>query len=156
MVDFASINRREQICIVANTDILAAITHFMWLPSGSAVVEIQRMDVLYKRFRNVATMRGAGYFSVHTLKPPDEEFDEGANKGWHFRNMFIDEYRFIGSMEVVIKSMYHRGLLDINALLGIKTGCIFLGNIWMDHLERCTASKKPPRYFRKSEADPMS
>jgi hypothetical protein len=70
-------------------------------------------------------MRGARYFSVHTLKLPDEEFDEGANKGWHFRNMFINEDRFMGSIEVVIKSMYHRELLDIDVLFGIKTGCIF-------------------------------
>jgi hypothetical protein len=33
--------------------------------------------------------------------------------------------RFMGSIEVVIKSMYHRELLDIDVLFGIKTGCIF-------------------------------
>jgi hypothetical protein len=62
----------------------------------------------------------------------------------------------LGRWRWFIKSMYHRGLLDINVLLGIKTGCIFLGNIWMDHLERCPASKKPSRYFGQNEADPMS
>jgi protein O-GlcNAc transferase len=50
VADFASINRREQICIVANTDILAAITHFMWLPSGSAVVEFTKWVSCTKDF----------------------------------------------------------------------------------------------------------
>ena len=61
---------------------------------------------------------------MHTLKLPDEE-SEGANKGWHFRNMFIIEDRFMGSIEIVIKNMYHRELLDIDVLFGIKTMYLF-------------------------------
>lgn len=44
--------------------------------------------------------RGKIFFGAHA-KLPDEEFDKGANRGLHFRNMFLDEDRFIGSMEVV-------------------------------------------------------
>lgn len=118
VVDFATINLREQIRIVANTDILAGVhgaglTHAMFLPEGSALVEIQPMDVFHKGFRNVAALRGLRYFTTHALQNPTEESEEG-NTDWHFRNIFIEEPRFIGLMEVAIKSMYHRGTLDID------------------------------------------
>jgi EGF domain-specific O-GlcNAc transferase len=121
VVDFAAINLQKQIRIISNTDILAGVhgaglTHAMWLPHGSALVEIQPMDVLHKGFRNVAALRGVKYFSTHALQQPDEEPGNSENKDWHFMNIFIEKDRFMGVMDAAIKSMYHRGVLDFDVL----------------------------------------
>jgi Glycosyltransferase 61 len=128
VVDFATLNLKEQIQIVSNTDILAGVhgaglTHAIWLPKGSAVVEIQPMDVSYKGFRNIAALRGLHYHSAHTIQPPKEEPEEREkkpwyveDKNWHVRNVYLEKDRFMALMSIAIRSVYHRGILDFGTM----------------------------------------
>jgi protein O-GlcNAc transferase len=115
IVDFASITLREQISIVRNTDVLvgvhgAGLTHGMFLPPRSAVVEILPSELAHKGFRNLAKLRGHSYFREHAEKGGSEE--EREKKDWQNENVVLEKTRFMELMDVAIKSMYHRGVLD--------------------------------------------
>jgi protein O-GlcNAc transferase len=116
IVDFASIPLREQISIVRNTDVLvgvhgAGLTHDMFLSPRSAVVEILPSELAHKGFRNLAKLRGHSYFREHAEK---DGMDEEREKDWHNENVVLEESRFMELMDVAIKSMYHRGVLDLD------------------------------------------
>jgi protein O-GlcNAc transferase len=117
IVDFASIPLREQISIVRDTDVLvgvhgAGLTHGMFLPPRSAVVEILPSELAHKGFRNLAKLRGHSYFREHAEKDGTEE--EGKKKDCQNENVVLEESRFMELMDVAIKSMYHRGVLDLD------------------------------------------
>lgn len=67
-IDFAAILYKDQLKIIQESDILAGVhgaglTHGIFLPSGSAMVEILPPGLNHKGFRNVASLRGHDYFS---------------------------------------------------------------------------------------------
>ncbi|KAM7212000.1 Protein of unknown function (DUF563) domain containing protein [Rhypophila decipiens] len=72
-VDFAAIPFEEQLRMIQRTDVLvgvhgAGLAHTMFLRDGvTAVVEIQPRDMpaAYMGFRNMANMKGIGYFRAH-------------------------------------------------------------------------------------------
>ncbi len=74
-VDFGSLSFAEQLRVARQTDVLAGIhgaglTHTMFLREGAtAVVEILPADMVdnYMGFRNMANMRGVGYFRTHAI-----------------------------------------------------------------------------------------
>jgi protein O-GlcNAc transferase len=116
VVDFATIPFREQISLVRNTDVLvgvhgAGLTHGMFLPPRSAVVEILPSDLAHKGFRNLAKLRGHSYFSEHAEKDRKQEKEK---EDWHNENVVLGEAKFMELMDVAIKSMYHRGVLDLD------------------------------------------
>ena len=117
LVDFASLSFVEQLRIVRNTDILvgvhgAGLTHGMYLPPSSAMVEIMPHGFHHKGFRNLAKRLGHQYFTTHaTLQESHTR-----SKGWQFDDVFIEQDRFNDLIDAAIKSMYHRGLRgdDVN------------------------------------------
>ncbi|MCJ1327177.1 hypothetical protein MMC10_003844 [Thelotrema lepadinum] len=104
-IDFAAIPFMEQLKIVVNTDILvgvhgAGLTHTLFLPPGSAVVEIQPPDVSPKGYRSLAHLLGHHYFSGHAL---------GSQGDWAFEDVFLEKDRFMRLVGIAIASMYNRG-----------------------------------------------
>ncbi|KAL5333048.1 hypothetical protein BJX70DRAFT_382080 [Aspergillus crustosus] len=114
-VDFAAISFSEQLAIAHQKDVLvgvhgAGLTHGIFLPPDSAMVEILPWNLNHKGFRNVAALLGHTYFSVHASKAAvgeasssDEEHD------WHGEDVFLDEEMFMELMNVAVKSMYNKG-----------------------------------------------
>ncbi|TKA66476.1 hypothetical protein B0A49_10098 [Cryomyces minteri] len=110
VVDFAAFSLEEQLRIVSKTDILvgvhgAGLTHSMFLPDHSTLVEIFPPTLKYEVYRNVAKLRGHNYFSDHATKSPN--FREGSD--WHDEEVYLNEKVFVDLLDVAIKSMYHRG-----------------------------------------------
>jgi protein O-GlcNAc transferase len=83
MVDFAAFSFPEQIRIARETDILvgahgAGLTHLMFMRQGAgAIVEIQPQGLDHHGFKNIAGMRGLGYFRVHARIVPPEVWTDG-------------------------------------------------------------------------------
>ena len=113
LVDFAPLSFAEQLKIARRTDILvgvhgAGLTHELFLQPGSTVVEIIPRTLKHKGFRNLAKLLGHHYFSSHA-----EERPAGAGKvDWQEDDVVLEEDRFMGLLEVAVKSMYNRGLLN--------------------------------------------
>ncbi|KAJ5721165.1 uncharacterized protein N7483_009099 [Penicillium malachiteum] len=110
-IDFAAISYKDQLQIIQNTDIFAGIhgaglTHGIFLPPGSAMVEILPYNLNHKGFRNLAALRGHEYFSIHASlnSHPIEK------RGWNGDDVHIEIERFLDVMSVAIKSMYNKGL----------------------------------------------
>ena len=109
-IDFAAIPYKDQLKIIQESDILtdvhgAGLTHGIFLPPGSAMVEILPPGLNHKGFRNVASLRGHDYFSTHASDPPS------AHKGdWHSEDVYLDVERFMDVMNVAIWAMYNKGL----------------------------------------------
>ena len=110
MVDFADFPFADQLKIARRTDILvgvhgAGLTHGMFLPPGSAMVEILPGTLNHKGFRNLAKMLGHQYFSSHAAIASMET----TNGDWQEDDIFLEEDRFMSLLDVAIKSMYNRG-----------------------------------------------
>lgn len=108
-IDFASIPFKDQLRIIQDTDILvgvhgAGLTHGMFLPTRSTMVEILPPTLNHKGFRNAASLLDHSYFSVHASS------SEVANVGdWHAESVFLERDRFMEVMDVAIKGMYNKG-----------------------------------------------
>ncbi|TPX17991.1 uncharacterized protein E0L32_011938 [Thyridium curvatum] len=138
-VDLAALPLAEQLRIVQETDVLlgvhgAGLTHAMFMREGAgAVAEIQPAGLFHKGFRNLAAMTGHRYFSAHAdMVLPGEEEEQGSTGGetgsaastrgtrreakrdeervWQSANVRIEEERFLGLVEVAVKSLYNEGL----------------------------------------------
>jgi EGF domain-specific O-GlcNAc transferase len=110
LVNFAAFSFTEQLKIVRHTDILvgvhgAGLTHGMFMPPGSTMVEILPPGVAHKGFRNMAKLLGHNHFSSHATDRPDQ----AATGDWKYDDVFLEEDRFMELMDVAIKSMYNRG-----------------------------------------------
>ncbi|PGH07762.1 hypothetical protein AJ79_06150 [Helicocarpus griseus UAMH5409] len=115
-VDFAAIPFKEQLRLVRRTDILvgvtgAGMTHGLFLPQDSTVAEIVPPDIKYRGFRNFAKQLGHKYFSSHGTKYATNRTEDD----WASDDVFIEEDRFMDLMEVAVKSMYNRGLSNLDA-----------------------------------------
>ncbi|KND86997.1 6-hydroxy-D-nicotine oxidase [Tolypocladium ophioglossoides CBS 100239] len=96
VVDFALLSFRQQLKVVRETDLLvgvhgAGLTHLMFLPPGSAVIEILPEGFQHKGFRNLAQMLGIGFFRAHTKMHGD---DSGDNQ-WQFNAVEIDQQKLV-------------------------------------------------------------
>jgi protein O-GlcNAc transferase len=110
-VDFASLPFAEQLAVARGTDILvgvhgAGLTHGMFMRPGSTIVEIIPQGLEFKGFRNMAKLFNHHYFSSHALKI------EGGTGNWQQDDIILEQDRFVGLLEVAVKSMYNRGLLN--------------------------------------------
>jgi protein O-GlcNAc transferase len=110
MIDFASIPFQEQLRIVQGSDILvgvhgAGLTHGIFLPSGSVMVEILPPGLNHKGFRNLASLLGHFYFSGHATKPAKTL----KRDDWHNSDVNLEHDKFMDLMNVAIKALYNRG-----------------------------------------------
>jgi protein O-GlcNAc transferase len=110
-VDYASLSFAEQLNATRRSDILigvhgAGLTHGMFMRPGSAMVEILPQDFNHKGFRNLAKIMGHQYFSSHAVKAL------GGSGDWQIEDVILEEDRFMGLLDVAVKSMYNRGTLD--------------------------------------------
>ncbi|KAH8832043.1 DUF563 domain-containing protein, partial [Flagelloscypha sp. PMI_526] len=110
-IDFAAIPFSEQLRIVHHTDILvgvhgAGLTHAMFLPESSSVVEIFPPHVGYKVFRNLAKLRGHHYASAHADESRVKNIDSG---DWHEWDVVMEQSRFVELVEAGITAMLNRG-----------------------------------------------
>lgn len=105
LVDYAALPLSEQIRISHLTDILvgihgAGLTHGMFLPPNSTLVEILPPQLEHRGFDNMAKSLGHHYFSTH-----GSEHDSPENNGdWQHDDIFIEQGRFMDLMEEAIAS----------------------------------------------------
>jgi protein O-GlcNAc transferase len=97
LVDFAGLSLPAQIRLVRSTDLLvgvhgAGLTHALFLPKESTVVEILPPRVDYKGFANVAKLLSHHYHSRHGNDPRDPSDDSG---NWYVDEVSIDEDDFL-------------------------------------------------------------
>ncbi|PGH17823.1 hypothetical protein AJ80_04646 [Polytolypa hystricis UAMH7299] len=114
-IDFAAIPFKEQVSIIRNTDVLVGVhggglTHGMFLPAGSAMVEILPAQLDHKGFHNLAKLLGHTYFRTHARKP------RARRDAWHGQDVFLDKERFVELVGAAVRSMYNKGSrnYDIN------------------------------------------
>ncbi|CAI7678952.1 unnamed protein product [Penicillium pancosmium] len=113
LIDFSAISFKEQLKIIQETDVLAGVhgaglTHGIFLPPGSVMVEILPNNPNHKGFRNVASLRGHSYFSTSVSKTSKKP-------NWHGEDISIEIGKFLAIMNLAIKTMYNKGLRNYNA-----------------------------------------
>jgi protein O-GlcNAc transferase len=98
-VDFEPLTFPEQLRLVRATDILvgvhgAGLTHTMFMRDGpaSAVVEIRPRECDYRGFRNLAFMKGVGYFTAfgEQVKPVREGYKPRVGTGEDGRGLELE------------------------------------------------------------------
>ncbi|RAL58480.1 hypothetical protein DID88_005184 [Monilinia fructigena] len=120
MIDFESIPFSEQVKIVRETDILvgvhgAGLTHGIFLPERSVMVEILPEGLNHKGFRNLAGLRSHTYLSVHASKLPAPS--RGQRRApWHAEDVALERERFLDLMRIAVRNVYNKGLrnFDVN------------------------------------------
>lgn len=106
-IDFASLTFKQQIELVRTTNILvgthgAGLTHLLFLPERSNVVEIQAPNLKYHGFHNLAGLMGHRYFSTEVTA-----IDGG---DWHWAKwMEVNEEKFMRVMDAAVRSMFFYG-----------------------------------------------
>ncbi|KAK5163044.1 uncharacterized protein LTR77_010979 [Saxophila tyrrhenica] len=103
LVDFAELDLADQIQIAHSTDILvgvhgAGLTHGMFLPHRSAIVEIQPPGLVNVGFDLMAKSLGHRYYCRH-----GSEHDSSDNTGdWHQDDVFLDKHTFLDVVSAAI------------------------------------------------------
>lgn len=108
-IDFAAISFRKQLEIIRDTDVLvgvhgAGLTHGMFLPPRSAMVEVLPPTVNHKGFRNIAGILQHSYYSAHGSEPPISK-----RGNWHREDIVLEEDKFMELMDIAVKVMYNKG-----------------------------------------------
>ncbi|CAG7916124.1 unnamed protein product [Penicillium olsonii] len=108
-VDFAAISFKEQLEIVQSTNILvgvhgAGLTHAMFLPPRSTVVEIIPDKVDNKAYQNLASLMGHSYLNFPSLRAPQSS----VGIDWHDQQVVLDRAKFTDILNVALKTMYNK------------------------------------------------
>ncbi len=128
LVDFASISLHEQVVLVQNTDILighhgAGMTHILFLPEQSSVVEIFPPTFKTAGFGHFSKMRGLTHFALNSMWVGDWEketntssavtpppWDEGT---WQSQEwVYLREKDFQAYVEAALRSQYYADVLQ--------------------------------------------
>ncbi|GAB0137946.1 hypothetical protein EsDP_00006196 [Epichloe bromicola] len=113
IVDFANLSIAEQFKMIRETDLLvgvhgAGLTHTMFLPPGSAVVEILPSGFAHRGFRNLAQMLGHDYFRAHARM----HGDASGQAQWQFDDVQIEEHRLVDLLRNASRSLYNNGVVS--------------------------------------------
>jgi protein O-GlcNAc transferase len=111
VVTFEDLTFTQQLEVVRRTDVLlgvhgAGLAHAFFLRPGSAVVEIQPLGFNHQGFRNLAQLRGLGYFRTHgNLQNGSVATDDR----WQREAVQIEQQKLVEVVDVAVKSLYARG-----------------------------------------------
>ncbi|KIW92028.1 uncharacterized protein Z519_03604 [Cladophialophora bantiana CBS 173.52] len=105
VVDFAQLPFAQQLAVDRSTDILvgvhgAGLTHGMFLPRGSALVEILPFGLKHKGFLNMAAMLGHAHFSAESV---DDRTQTSARGDWQADDVYIPQGAFLELVEQAIR-----------------------------------------------------
>jgi protein O-GlcNAc transferase len=108
-VDFETISFKEQLQVLRQTDILvgvhgAGLTHAMFLPPRSSVVEILPPQVDIKVFENLASLLDHSYFSVRSSK----RSDTSPEVDWHQEPVSLDREKFVDVLDIALENLYNK------------------------------------------------
>ncbi|KAK3898021.1 hypothetical protein C8A05DRAFT_19317 [Staphylotrichum tortipilum] len=121
-IDFATLSFADQLRLVHETDVLlgvhgAGLTHTMFMREGrGAVVEIRPATNDYRGFRNLAVMKGLGYFTAHGEQVGKEGREKGGEEGdrkkrelwkrasWHWDDVRVEREAFLELMDGAIEA----------------------------------------------------
>lgn len=86
LVDFGDLSLREQVIMAQDTDIMvahhgAAMTHILFMPEQSAVVEIQPPTFASGGLRQISKLRQITYFAINSIWVGDWEKETGTGDG---------------------------------------------------------------------------
>ncbi|KJK74011.1 hypothetical protein H634G_10742 [Metarhizium anisopliae BRIP 53293] len=117
IVDFGEFSFAEQLKIVRETDLLigvhgAGLTHTMFLPPGSAVVEILPGDFAHMGFRNLAQLLGHQYHRTHVKMHGDASGDSQ----WQFDAVEMEEDQFVRLIDGAVRGLYNNGIRTYDAV----------------------------------------
>jgi len=103
LVDHAELPFSEQVRLSHETDILvgvhgAGLTHGMFLPHRSTVVEIQPPELQHKGFRLMAESLGHDYLVCHGQNV------SGSTGDWQHDDVYMPKDEFMGLVEEAIAS----------------------------------------------------
>ncbi|KJK73597.1 hypothetical protein H634G_11145 [Metarhizium anisopliae BRIP 53293] len=105
IIDFAGFSFADQLKIVCETDLLigvhgAGLTHTMFLPPGSAVIEILPGNFAHMGFRNLAQILDHKYYRTHAKMHGDATGDPQ----WQFDAVEMEEHQLIHLVESAVRS----------------------------------------------------
>lgn len=111
IIDFAGFSFADQLKIVCETDLLigvhgAGLTHTMFLPPGSAVIEILPGNFAHMGFRNLAQILDHKYYRTHAKMHGDATGDPQ----WQFDAVEMEEHQLIHLVESAVRSLYNNGV----------------------------------------------
>jgi hypothetical protein len=126
LIDFAAISLRDQVVLVQNTDVLighhgAGMTHALFLPEQSTVVEIFPPTFRTAGFSQLSKMRGLTYFAAHSMwvgnwqkemnitndvDPPPFDEANWQSEEW----VYIKEKDFQVFIDAALRSQYYKGV----------------------------------------------
>lgn len=118
VIDFADISFTEQLRVVRDTDVLvgvhgAGLTHALFMREFKGVmVEIQPNEMNFHVFRNIALVRGLGYYRIHGKSVQSKSRSLNKRGDWHFMDVEIDPDRFVDVVDTAVKSLYGNGAWD--------------------------------------------
>jgi EGF domain-specific O-GlcNAc transferase len=115
LVDFGTLTLREQVLVAQGTDILvghhgAGMTHVLFMPEQSAVIEIFPPTFGLAGFRHLSKMRQHSYFAVNSIWVGDWEKETGTGSGTEHPPW--DESKWQNSEWVYIRERDFQSLVD--------------------------------------------
>ncbi|PNS21422.1 hypothetical protein CAC42_1201 [Sphaceloma murrayae] len=115
LLDLSATSFVESLAIYRNTDVLvgthgAGLTGEMFMTQRKSVVEFIPYHFWHKGFRNLASLLGHRYYSLHGDRAPQNP--EGEEGDWKRPPVRISEERFMRIMDVAIKAQSNIGVLN--------------------------------------------
>ncbi|PSK54047.1 hypothetical protein B9Z65_7853 [Elsinoe australis] len=115
LLDLSATSFVDSLSIYRDTDVLvgthgAGLTGQMFMPDRKSVVEFLPPKFWHRGFRNLASLMGHRYFSLHGAEAPEDE--EG---DWRRPPVRIDEKRFMRVVDMAIKAQANIGRLNHDA-----------------------------------------
>jgi EGF domain-specific O-GlcNAc transferase len=107
VVDYATYPFEEQLRISAQSDILvgvhgAGLTHVMFMPETSAIVELMPFSLDHHGFKNMARMRNTAYYQA---KSADAKEKTHAKGDWQEDDVYVEENTFVNTVGEAIENL---------------------------------------------------